>query len=183
MFYYTQFIQSSMIGDTEFKTNLGENFVQLSNERKLMLIFLRHFGCTFCRETMAAFAEHRLETEARGFTPVVVHMVDTDVADQIMDVYDLGDVRHISDPHQLLYRKFGLGKVSFKALFGIRNWYRAFVAGLVKGHLVGKPAGDPFQMPGVFIFHKGEILSKFDYKYVSDLPNFAGMAQASRLAS
>lgn len=183
MFYLEPFGESRMISDMELKTNRGENFEKLAEERKLMVVFLRHFGCTFCRETMAEISGQRAEIEARGYDIVLVHMVDGDVAEQIMQVYDLGGIRHISDPHQYLYRKFGLGKVSFKALFGVRNWYRAFVAGLMKGHLIGKPSGDPFQMPGVFVFHKGKILSKFDYKYVSDLPNFSGMAQATRIAS
>lgn len=183
MFYIAAFTESRLISDMEIKTNRGENFEKLAEDRKLIVVFLRHFGCTFCRETMAEISEQRAEIEARGFEIVLVHMVASDVAEQIMEVYDLGGIRHVSDPHQLLYRRFGLGKVTFGALFGVRNWYRAFVAGLVKGHLIGKPAGDPFQMPGVFVFHKGKILSKFDYKYVSDLPNFAGMAQSTRMAS
>ncbi len=167
----------------DIRTNRGELLSELSEERKLFLIFLRHFGCTFCRETMAEVAKSRQTLEDMGLTLVFVHMVDGDVADQILGVYDLQGVRHISDPHQRLYGHFGLGKVSFKALFGIRNWYRAFVAGLVKGHLVGKPAGDPFQMPGIFVYHKRQILNTFDYKYVSDLPEMPLIAaQGLRVA-
>jgi len=161
----------------EIMTNRGESLEELSAESPLLLIFLRHFGCTFCRETMAEIAQRRREIESRGLEIVIVHMVDPEVASQILGVYDLGQVRHVSDPHQALYRKFGLGKVSFHAMFGVRNWWRAFVAGLVKGHLVGKPSGDPWQMPGVFVFHKNEIMNKFDYKFVSDMPDFVRMSE------
>lgn len=164
----------------EIKTNRGESFEQLANEEKLLLIFLRHFGCTFCRETMADIAAQKREIEARGLEIVLVHMVNSEVADQILGIYDLEGIRHISDPQQALYKKFGLGKVSFKALFGVRNWYRAFIAGLVKGHLIGKPAGDPFQMPGVFVFHKNKILNTFDYKYVSDRPDLVHMGDVAQ---
>jgi hypothetical protein len=51
---------------------------------------------------------------------------------------------------------------------------------LLKGHLVGKAAGDPFQMPGVFVFHKNKILDTFDYSYVSDMPKFTRMADAAQ---
>ncbi len=165
----------------EVKTNKGVSLSELSHDGKVLLIFLRHFGCTFCRETMAEIAKKRREIEAQDLEIVLVHMVASDVADQILQVYDLGGIHHISDPHQLLYRKFGLGKVSVRALFGVRNWYRAFIAGIVKGHLVGKAAGDPFQMPGVFVYHEGRILSTFGYKYISDLPDFShigGVASA-----
>jgi len=131
---------------------------------------------------MEELAGKKRQIEARGLELVVVHMVSSAVADEILEVYDLRGVRHISDPHQYLYRKFGLGKVSAKALFGMRNWYRAFVAGLVKGHLIGKPAGDPFQTPGVFVFHKNKILNKFDYTFVSDMPDFNEMADVAQIA-
>lgn len=161
----------------EIRTNRGESLEAMSAETPILLIFLRHFGCTFCRETMAEIAHQRREIESRGLEIVIVHMVDQEVASQILSVYDLNNVRHISDPHQSLYRKFGLGRVSFHAMFGVRNWWRAFVAGLVKGHLIGKPAGDPWQMPGVFVYHHSEIMNKFDYKFVSDLPDFVGLSK------
>lgn len=165
----------------EIRTNRGEELEVLASEQPLMLIFLRHFGCTFCRETMAEIAKHKRNIEKQGLEIVVVHMIDSEVADQILRVYDLGMIRHISDPTQRLYQRFGLGKVGFRALFGVRNWYRAFIAGLLKGHLIGKPAGDPFQMPGVFVFHKNKILNKFEYKYVSDMPNFPRMAEVVQI--
>ena len=161
----------------EIKTNRGEGLEKLSAESPLLLVFLRHFGCTFCRETMAEIASRRREVEAQGLEIVIVHMVDSEVASQILGVYDLHNVHHISDPHQSLYRRFGLGSVSFHAMFGVRNWWRAFVAGLVKGHLIGKPSGDPWQMPGVFVYHNSEIIDKFDYKFVSDMPDFSRMSR------
>lgn len=182
MFIYTATAKSTLYKNMEVKTNRGESFEQLAEDRKLMLVFLRHFGCTFCRETMQELAEKKYQIEAKGLELVIVHMVSSDVANEIFKVYDLEGVRHIADPHQFLYRKFGLGKATFKSFFGVRNWYRAFVAGIVKGHLIGKPAGDPFQMPGAFVFHKNEILNKFDYDYVSDIPDFNDMADVAQIA-
>jgi hypothetical protein len=62
---------------------------------------------------------------------------------------------------------------------GLPNWWRALVAGVFKGHLIGKPAGDPFQMPGVFVFYKNRILNKFTYRYVSDRPDFVKLARVA----
>ncbi len=163
----------------EIKTNKGESFDILTSEGRLFLVFLRHFGCTFCRETMAELSKKRKEIESNGFKIVLVHMVESHIAEEILEIYDLGNISHISDKHQHLYKKYGLGKTTPSALFGIPNWWRAFAAGLFKGHLVGKPAGDPFQMPGVFVIDRNRLLNKFTYKYVSDLPDFVKLAQVA----
>jgi hypothetical protein len=163
----------------EIKTNKGENFDALINDGRLFLVFLRHFGCTFCRETMAELSVKRAAVESRGFKIVLVHMVDSQIADEILEIYDLGNISHISDKHQHLYKSYGLGKTTARSLFGVPNWWRAFIAGLLKGHLVGKPSGDPFQMPGVFVLERNKLLNKFTYKYVSDLPDFVKLAQVA----
>jgi hypothetical protein len=51
------------------------------------------------------------------------------------------------------------------------------MAGVVKGNLIGKPAGDPFQMPGVILYHKKRVINNFVYRYVSDRPNFVSVAK------
>lgn len=151
----------------------------LADKQRVLLVFLRHFGCTFCRETMADLALRRHEVESDGTRIVLVHMVSEKIADDILALYDLHGLSHIADVHQVLYRKFGLSKTTVKSLMGFPNWWRAFVAGLLKGHLIGKPAGDPFQMPGVFVFHKNRILNKFTYKFVSDRPDFIKLSQVA----
>ena len=163
----------------EFSTNRGEDLAELASRQKVMLVFLRHFGCTFCRETMSELAAKKYSIESRNIKLVIVHMVSEEVAEEILSLYDLGGISHISDIHQTLYKRFGLNKASVRSLFGVPNWWRALVAGIIKGHLVGKPAGDPFQMPGVFVFHRNQILNKFTYRYVSDIPDFIKIAQAA----
>jgi len=162
-----------------FVTNRGESLNEIADNHKVLLVFLRHFGCTFCRETMADLAEVRQDIESTGVKIVIVHMVESDLAADMLKLYDLGDVPHISDIHQHLYDRFGFHKVSFRALFGLKNWWRAFVAGIVKGHLIGKPAGDPFQMPGVVLFHKKKVINNFAYRYVSDRPDFIRVAKTA----
>ncbi|MGB6034967.1 MAG: SelL-related redox protein [Cryomorphaceae bacterium] len=160
-----------------FVTNKGESLDELGSKRKVLLVFLRHFGCTFCRETMADLAAVRNDIESTGVKIVIVHMVSSEMAEHMLKIYDLEDVSHISDMNQKLYNRFGLYKVGFRALFGLKNWWRALVAGVVKGHLIGKPAGDPFQMPGVILLHKKKVLNNFAYKYVSDRPDFVKVAK------
>jgi len=162
-----------------FTTNQGEKLSELIKNKTVLLVFLRHFGCTFCRETMADLAEAKAEILADNVKIVIVHMSDSAVADRMLEIYGLEDISHISDVNQVLYRRYGFGKVSMKALFGVKNWWRAFVAGLVKGHLVGKPMGDPYQMPGVVLCRNQKVINNFAYKYVSDRPDFVGIARVA----
>lgn len=160
-------------------TNKGENLEALSKSTPVLLVFLRHFGCTFCRETMADLVKVKDKIQSSGVKIVLVHMTSTELAQSMLEVYGLQDISHISDRNQALYRRFGFGRVSFKALFGVKNWWRAFVAGVVKGHLVGKPLGDPYQMPGVVLFHNQRVINNFAYKYVSDRPDFSRIARVA----
>jgi len=158
-------------------TNRGERLDELAANQRVLMVFLRHFGCTFCRETMVDLAAVRNDIESSGVKIVIVHMVKSEMAADMLKLYNLGDLSHISDVDQHLYNRFGLYKVSFRALFGFRNWWRAFMAGVIKGNLIGKPAGDPFQMPGVILFHKKRVINNFVYRYVSDRPNFVSFAK------
>lgn len=160
----------------KFETNRGESLDLIASEQKVLLVFLRHFGCTFCRETMEDLASVRRDIEYAGVKIVIVHMVKPEMAADMLKLYNLDDISHISDPAQHLYNRFGMHKVGFRAFFGIKNWWRAFIAGVVKGHLVGKPAGDPFQMPGVILFHKKTVINNFEYRYISDRPDFVKLA-------
>lgn len=170
-------LASNRMAYMNFVTNRGEYIDELASDQKVLLVFLRHFGCTFCRETMDDLAAVKDEIQSSGVKIVIVHMVRSEMASDMLKLYQLEDISHISDVDQHLYNRFGLYKVGFRALFGLKNWWRAFVAGVVKGHLIGKPAGDPFQMPGVILFHKKKVINTFAYRYVSDRPDFVSVAK------
>ncbi len=63
----------------------------------------------------------------------------------------------VCDPDQILFRAFGLGRGTLGQMFNPRVFARGFGA-MLQGHGVGKPVGDPMQMPGAFrIEPNGEI--------------------------
>jgi peroxiredoxin len=161
-----------------YYTNKGESLDWLVQQRTVMLVFLRHFGCTFCRESMTELSRQRPAIEERGIKIVLVHMIESKMASEILQLYDLADISHISDPGQRLYKTFGLKRARWKEFFTPRVVWRVFIAGIVKGHLAGKPLGDPYQMPGVFVYHKNSILSKFTHQVVSDRPNYLKLISA-----
>lgn len=162
-----------------FGTNKGISLRELSDHGKVMLVFLRHFGCTFCRESMADIHRKREEIEAAGVTIVLVHQTSETYAAQMMQIYELDRLHRVSDPDLELYHSFGLGKGNMRRVFGLRVWWRSLIAGLVKGHLVGTLRGDGWQMPGVFIIYKDRILEAFEHEYASDRPNYLELANCS----
>jgi len=149
-----------------------KELLDIAGERKVLLVFLRHFGCTFCRQTMTRLAEAKGEIESSDTEIVVVHMVPRHVADKLLNIYELEGIKHISDPGLELYHQFGLNRATFNELFNPKNWWRALKNGILRGHLSGKAAGNKQQMPGIFLFYKRKILNRFTYKYVSDMPDF-----------
>ncbi len=172
-------------------TDGGETVLELSRRRRVMLVFLRHFGCTFCREAVAEVGKVREEIEAAGAEVVFVYMpghgVDAGEAERakgeaksraFFERYGLGDVRRVADPGKALYSAFGLGRGSLGQLFGPRVWGRGFSAGVLKGHLVGKLVGDGFQMPGVFVIEDGEVVAGYRHEHAGSEVDYCGLAGA-----
>jgi len=153
-------------------TNEGESLSKASSRQPVLLVFLRHFGCTFCREALADIASQRSSIEEKGSKIVFVHMATDTVAERYFNRYGLEGTSHISDPNCDYYTSFGLMKGNFTQLFGLQSWIRGFQAGLLDGHGVGPQLGDGFQMPGVFVIKNGEIKESFIHKLASDRPDY-----------
>lgn len=155
----------------------GRSLLELSREAPRLVLFLRHAGCTFCREAAADLAAKRAEIQARGVRPVVVLLSDDRRGAAFLARYGLGDVSLLSDPTGRAYRAFGLGRGSWNQLFGPRVIWRAILA-LFRGHGVGMLEGDGFQLPGTFLIHRGEIVRAHPAKDAADQPDLTGMACA-----
>ena len=165
----------------EMVTNEGVALKDLSYQQPVLLVFLRHFGCTFCREALADIAERRKNIEATGARIVFVHMASNEIATQYFNRYKLDGATHISDPECKYYAGFGLVKGNFTQLFGLQTWIRGFSAGVVAGHGIGPQLGDGFQMPGVFVIRNGEIKESFIHKLASDRPDYHALAKCCQM--
>ena len=155
-------------------TNQGSSLWQLTFERPVLLVFLRHFGCTFCREALADIARLKPEIEESGTQVVFVHMTDDKTAERYFNRYQLTGSIHISDPTCNSYASFGLIKGNFTQLFGLQSWIRGFQSGVIDGNGVGfKQVGDGFQMPGVFVIFRGTIREAFIHKLSHDRPDYS----------
>lgn len=151
----------------------GRTLLAVSQERPTLIVFLRHFGCTFCRETLADLA--RQKDAVRSMNIAVVHMVSDERAASYLAKYDLPEHVRVSDPEKALYAAFELGRGELGQLFGLRVWWRGFLAGILGRHFVGGLAGDGFQMPGAFIVHEGKIVRAFRHADAADRPDYADL--------
>lgn len=161
----------------EMMTSDKVNLKDLSFQQPVLLVFLRHFGCTFCREALADISEARKRIEEIGTKLVFVHMASNEIAEDYFDRFNLQGATHISDPECEYYAAFGLVKGNFTQLFGLQTWIRGFSAGVVKGHGIGPQLGDDFQMPGVFVIVNGAIKESFIHKVASERPDYYALAK------
>lgn len=156
-------------------TESGERLVDLVQASPVLLVFLRHSGCTFCREAVADIAKLRDEIEGNGTRIVLVHLGDRAGIEQLVDKLAFSDVDRICDSSQELYRAFGLKKGSWRQLFGPKVWARGLVAAIVGGHGVGRPSADATQMPGVFFLDQGMVVSAYRHRSAADRPSYTSL--------
>lgn len=161
------------------KTQFGLSILEHSKLRPVLLVFLRHIGCTFCRETLKDLSAKRQEIESGGTQIVLVHMGREAMAEKILKSYDLLDVPRVWDPKLALYRAFGLEKGDAIQLYGPKVWWRGVKAGLIAGHGIGRAEGDVNQMPGIFLVFHGELLKSYKHHSAADRPNYIEFVCAS----
>lgn len=159
-----------------FPSHNGRTMLELSNEGPLMVVFLRHFGCSFCREALSDLHMSRAQIEELGFNIALVHMSTPEEAEKMLDRYRLEGVHHFCDVQCDFYRAFGLKRGTVSQLFGLRLWKRGIDA-MFKGHTVGKLAGDGFRMPGVFFLYHGDIWGTYRHQTAADRPDYLELAK------
>lgn len=164
------------------QTQTGESLGALSRKSPVLVVFLRHCGCTFARQALGDVAARRAAITAAGTNIVVVHMHTAAAADTLFAKYGLADVLRISDPQQTFYQAFELHRGTLWQVAGPVNWWRALTS-VLSGHLAGIPTADVFQLPGAFLIHNGQIVNAFRGKNSSDKPNYSDLATCPRESS
>ncbi len=151
----------------------GESLGELSHQGTVLLMAVRHFGCTFCRQALANLSRHRTTLAAHGITPVVVHQSGSERGREFLSKLALNDVIQVCDPEKKLYRGLGLARGTFTELFGVSS----LLSGLKSAkHGVGKLEGDGFQMPGTFLIRDGRVLQAYRHEHAGDAVDVCAFA-------
>lgn len=142
-----------------------------------LLVFLRHFGCVFCRE---AVADLRAVAVADPHHPNVVFFFQGTVEQgRAFFAGHWPEARAVSDTPLFFYRAFGVGRGGWREMFGPEVWACGLRA-VGKGHFIGLPVGDPFVMPGAFLVSSsGDVLWRHDFKHAGDHPDWRRMISAA----
>ncbi len=166
-----------------FRSESGETLAELSAEMPLLVVFLRHAGCTFHREAVMDLVQQRKDIEAGGVNVAVVHMGDGATTSNKSSRYLLDGVIQFSDPHCVLYDRFELPRGSFRQLFAPRIVLRGLRIAVLGGRGFGLIRSDGFQMPGVVLLSKRNMLKKYVNKDAADRPDYCALAKTDERIS
>lgn len=164
----------------EIVSKNGWDLESLSRERPTLVIFLRHFNCIYCRESLAELNRLREQIEAEGAQIVVVHMGTELQAEELLSIFGLSDVERFCDPERKLYTAFGLERTTLGQLLAPASWMGMVRAGLrsqfTPGSKLKGMVGDVLQMPGVFLLSDGRIVGDFKPQRADKRPEYLEMA-------
>jgi hypothetical protein len=156
------------------RTESGASLLELAERSPVLLVFLRHFGCSFCRKAISDVAELRAELANRGVRPVFIHLGPPDIARAHFDYYGLSDVERVNDPQAAVYQLpvFALPRIN--PLWHLVNpvVWAGWLKGAIFKHGIGKIEGDGHQMPGIFFLKGPRIVRRFTYRTIADEPDY-----------
>jgi len=163
-----------------YETDKNENLKSISDSQPTMLIFLRNFGCTFCKETLHIVNSLKSEIESQGTKIIFVHMDNNNTALDALQKCSVQDIDVVSDPECILYKGFNLKRGSITQLFGLKVLYRSVYLWLTKkGYFISQTDTDIFQMPGVFLVYKDKIVKQYIHHSAADIPPYLELAAFS----
>jgi hypothetical protein len=135
-----------------------------------LLVFLRHFGCMFCRETVGDLREAtRADPE---FPPVLFFFQGSSTEGRAFLRRDWPDARAVSDPELEFYDLFDVRRASLLEALGpsvLSSRSRA----RSKGYENGPRSGDIWRMPGVFAVKGDQVIWSHHAKHAADHPVFS----------
>lgn len=149
---------------------------QLSIEPTLF-VFLRHFGCVFCRETVKEL--RRVALENPNYPPIMFFYQGTVEDGEVFFEKFWPEARAVADKHQYFYQAFGLTQGNVTEVLGLEVWVCSIRAAM-KGNFMGMPVGDTWMMPGLFLVQDQEIVWQHKYRHVGDHPNFSKITEYSK---
>jgi hypothetical protein len=166
----------ALFGET--RTESGRTLLELVDERPVLLVFLRHFGCTFCRQAIDDVSQVRGKLAERGVQVAFVHLGSPERAKPYFDYYKLADVERVSNPDASLYRDpvFALARVNLLHMIRPAVWI-GWLRGAVFKYRIGLLKEDIQQMPGVFFLKNRAIASVFRHRTIADRPDYLGLAR------
>jgi hypothetical protein len=149
---------------------------QLS-EGLTLLVFLRHFGCMFCREMVS---DLRSAAEDNADFPNVLFFSQASATEAraFMRRY-WPNTRVVADPQLELYDLFGIPRAGFLEAIGPKVLVARSRA-RKKGLTNGPNSGDIWRMPGIFAVERDRIVWAHEAEHAADHPEFSRIPELIR---
>lgn len=160
------------------RTSRGESVWDLSFRQPLLVVFVRHAGCTFCREAVHDVGRHADAIQAAGVKPIIVHMGSIEDGRQLLRWSGRDDLDTVSDPERRLFRVFELRLGGLWQLAGPYVIWRALFGGTLFRYGFGKMIGHGMQLAGAFLVDRGVVIRSYRCRTTADKVDFAGLACA-----
>ena len=156
----------------------GNTLANVCRNQTCCFVFLRHLGCTFCRQALADVQAQWSDIQKSGARLILVHMSPEEDAAPLMKAYGVSHIDRVSDPGGRLYRAMGLKRGNLRQLLGPEVMWRGAKA-FFGGHGIGKISGDGTRLGGVFIVKNGAMVRAFPNRSAADRPNYAAIVKES----
>jgi hypothetical protein len=146
-----------------------------------LLVFLRHFGCPFCKQTIADLRD--VSQRVAGYPPVLFFYQGTQNEGRAFLRRYWPEARAVADADGVFYDGMGVGHGGLAQMFhpGVLP---ALARAAANGHLGGDDAGgDSRRMPGLFVTRAGEIVWSHRARHQADHPAFARIPRLAGLST
>lgn len=164
------------MGDERSRDGLS---LPLDESKLTLVVFLRSFGCTFCREALADVAAVKSSIQAAGADIAFVHVESAAEAERWFQKYGLTDVVRISDPSRAHYRAFGLDRTKATAIASPTVWTRGASCALEHGF--GMQTYEMMRrQPGVFLVRGNRILASYRHDTPAARPDYVSIVRSGK---
>jgi len=171
----SRFVQGVNLVPGRLRDQLGEG--------PTLLAFLRHFGCPFCKETIAGLREATLR-DARYPAVLFFYQGSPTEGKAFMRRY-WPEARAVADPDAQFYDGIGIGRGGIMQLF-----HPGVVPVLLRARAQGlldepgeRGVGDARRMPGMFLVRGAEIVWAHRARHQADHPEFARIPELAGIAA
>jgi len=148
----------------------------------LVVMFMRHFGCAFCREHLKEMGRAFGDFQEAGADVVAVFQYDAQSTQKFCDGRDV-PFDCLGDPERVAYAEVSLGRGSATQIVNPKVALRALGAAR-HGAFAGPPrGGDVAQLPGTFVVGRdGRVVLAHYSASSSDNPAVGDVLGAVRSA-
>jgi peroxiredoxin len=147
----------------------------LYEKERMVLVFLRHLGCVFCKEHVA---------QLRPLTDLNIVFVTLGGVEQteLFRKKMKSPHKFICDPDKKLHALFNLNRGGMAEFVNLHTIGRT-IGAMLKGYVNGLPQGDAAQLPGVFIVETdGTVVWEQRGRDIADTPSAKEIRQRLRPA-